>query len=146
MSLIKVFVYVRIYKFLMEFCKYASPKSSKCLQVLHKKTQGEYFFMVFPKKTFFNYRRCDSCVLPTFIFKPKGNIFPTVVMKPPKLIAEDSWIIFCLSLFYWDCTPFTCSHVGWVHFWYSQLYKSINSYFIMGTMETDSSDSVMNID
>lgn len=33
-------------------------------------------------------------------------------MKPPKVITEDSWIIFCLSLFYWDYISFACSNVG----------------------------------
>ena len=33
-------------------------------------------------------------------------------MKPPKVITEDSWIIFCLSLFYWDYIPFACGNVG----------------------------------
>lgn len=28
-----------------------------------------------------------------------GNIFPTVVLKPPKLITGDSWIIFFAYLY-----------------------------------------------
>lgn len=61
-----------------------------------KKLKVHFFYPTFLLENFFNYYRCYSRVLPNFIFKPTGNIFPTVVMKPPKLITEDSWIIFLL--------------------------------------------------
>lgn len=139
------YVCMCVYIYLIEFCKYASPRNRNCYKY-YINSRCISLAQLFPKKTFFNYYRCDSCVLPNFIFKQMGNIFPTVVMKPPKLITGDSWIMFCLSAFYWDRAPFAGSDAGRAHFWHSQLYKSINGCFIMGTIGTDSSDSVMNVD